>query len=99
MMCAGMLTAAATNASSGAQFHYIGPSFKQVSAITWKPLQDMARAVGGCTINQSQLKITYGTGATVELLGVENVDSIPVFKYIISSMSTPQNMHSRAKSL
>lgn len=35
----------------------------------------------------------------IAIVGEENADSIPVFKYIVSSMSTPQNLHSRTKSL
>ena len=58
------------------KYHYVGPSIKQTKAISWDYAQQIAKRIGGCKINQSELKITLGNKSTVELLGVENIDSL-----------------------
>ena len=74
--CVAKLMEEASNAPGSAQFHYVGPSIKQTKAIAWRYAQDMARTIPGTKLNQADLKVTFPSKATLELLGVENIDSL-----------------------
>lgn len=75
LFCA-LLMNCATAGKAGQQFHYVGPSIKQTKAIAWLYVTQMANVIPGCVLNQSELKVTFANKATLELLGVENIDSL-----------------------
>lgn len=58
------------------RYHYVGPSQRQTRAIAWAYAIKMADALPGCVVNKSDLKITFPSGSTLELLGVQNADSL-----------------------
>lgn len=76
VFCVAYLMSECSKAQRGFKAHYLGPSYKQTAAIAWQYAIQMAQAIGGCTINKAELKITFQTGATLELLGGENADSL-----------------------
>jgi len=76
VVCVAYLMQECSKAGSGFKAHYLGPTYKQTKAIAWQYAQQMAHAIGGCQINQAELLIRFPTGATLELLGGEQADSL-----------------------
>jgi phage terminase large subunit len=58
-----------------AQGHYVAPYYGQVKRIAWKYMQQFTRGVPGIDHNQSELLTTFPNGATIQLLGGDNIDS------------------------
>jgi len=75
--CVAKLIEAASKHKGGAgQYHYIGPSIKQTKSIAWRYAQRIAGAIPGVVFNQAELRVTFPSGTTLQLLGVENIDSL-----------------------
>lgn len=58
-----------------AQGHYIAPFYGQVKRIAWKYMQEFTKTIPGIDHNKSELLTTFPNGATIQLLGGDNIDS------------------------
>lgn len=74
VFCCARLVEAATQNPRHA-YHYLGPTYRQTKAIAWRYAKDMAQAVGA-TASASDLKLEFPNGATIELLGASEIDSL-----------------------
>jgi phage terminase large subunit len=60
----------------GYKLHYCGPTYKQTKSIAWAYVCKFAESLPGSTLNIQELKLTLRSGATLELLGAESIDSL-----------------------
>ncbi len=75
VFCVAYLFSRCSEAGPGYKAHYLGPTYRQTAAIAWQYALQMANVLR-CQINKAELKITFPNGATLELLGGENADSL-----------------------
>jgi hypothetical protein len=61
---------------SGWEGVYIAPQLKQAEKISWKYFKEYSACVPGLKVSESRLRITYPNGATVQLYGANDPDSI-----------------------
>ena len=55
---------------------YIAPYYRQAKAIVWDYAKYYSSVVEGCTINESELRIDFPTGARLRLFGADNYDAM-----------------------
>ena len=58
------------------RFAYIAPYFAQAKDVAWTYLKQYARPIPGTTINESELRVDFGTGARIRLYGADNADRL-----------------------
>ena len=58
------------------RFYYVGPSFKQAKAIAFDYLRKFTAKIPGTVANKSELSVEFENGARIQLLGVEDADSL-----------------------
>lgn len=57
-------------------YWYVAPSYRQAKMIAWRMLKRLSPRFLVSKINEAELSILYTNGATVELKGAENEDSL-----------------------
>lgn len=58
------------------RFAYIAPFFAQAKDVAWTYLKQYTRPIPGTTINESELRVDFGTGARIRLYGADNADRL-----------------------
>ena len=58
------------------RYAYIAPLYSQGKDIAWTYLKAGARTLPGAIINESELTVTYGNGATCRIYGADNPDRL-----------------------
>jgi len=58
------------------RFAYIAPYFAQAKDVAWTYLKQYARPIPGTTINESELRVDFATGARIRLYGADNADRL-----------------------
>lgn len=58
------------------KYAYIAPTYKQAKNIAWDILKEIARPIPGTKPNESELKMVYPNGSTIQLFGSENIDAL-----------------------
>lgn len=56
------------------RYAYIAPTRDQAKDIAWQYLKDFTSGIPGMTVNESELKITFPTGAQIRLYSGENYE-------------------------
>jgi phage terminase large subunit len=73
---------------------YIAPTYGQAKRIAWEYFKDYARPIGA-RFNETELKITFPTGAVLYLYGAENPDAIRGNYFHIVVLDEYGDMHPR----
>lgn len=59
------------------QYAYLGPESTQIRRNIFDPkVLPLAKQLGGCTVNESQMKVTTANGSIINFLGFENAETI-----------------------
>src|SRR5210317_100061 len=58
------------------QGFYICPTYTQAKAVAWAYVRDFIGEIPGTKLNESELKATLPSGASIQLLGAERYDAL-----------------------
>jgi phage terminase large subunit len=56
------------------RYSYIAPTYTQAKDVAWSYLKHFSAPIPGTEISESELRITYPTGASIRLYGADNYD-------------------------
>jgi len=62
--------------TKNARYSYIAPLRVQAKMVAWDYLKSFTRTIPNTTINESELRVDFATGARVQLFGSDNPDAI-----------------------
>lgn len=62
--------------TQGAQFAYIGPTYKQSKRVAWDIAKQISADIPGIEYNESELTVKYPNGSKLILVGSDNPDSL-----------------------
>lgn len=71
-----LIKAALTCEKERPRFAYIAPTYAQGKAIAWDYLKHYTNVVQGREVNESELRVSFPTGAQVRIFGADNPDSL-----------------------